>query len=65
MHFFLGTEGTEFNYNSDLSGEVIIKVQNEVIRVPGDDLLEFVASYVRSRKISKLEDLDYTDVLGI
>lgn len=65
MHTFEGNEGTTFNYNSDLSGEVIIKdVNNNEVKVEGSDILEFIAfCYVQGKKIERLEQADYEELL--
>ena len=41
---------TQFHYNSDMSGEVIIMVNNQEIRVEGNDLVEFVLDRLRDEK---------------
>ena len=65
MHTFKGNEGATFNYNSDFSGEVIIKdVNNNEIKIEGSDILEFVAlCYVQGKKIERLEQADYEELL--
>ena len=60
MHTFQGQQGTVFNYNSDMSGDVIIISGNDVSKkfnIPAFDILEFVAEIIRRRRISKLEDM--------
>ena len=49
---------TQFHYNSDMSGEVIIMVDDQEIRVEGDDLIEFVLDRLRDEKIGQLEQMD-------
>ncbi len=49
---------TQFHYNSDMSGEVIIMVNNQEIRVEGNDLVEFVLDRLRDEKIGQLEQMD-------
>lgn len=65
MHTFKGSEGTIFNYNSDFSGEVIINdVNGNDVKVKGSDILEFVAlCYVQGKKIERLEQADYEELL--
>lgn len=65
MHTFKGNEGTIFNYNSDFSGDIIIRdVNNNDVKVEGSDILEFVAlCYVQSKKIERLEQADYEELL--
>lgn len=59
MHTFQ-KDNVVFNYNSDLSGDVIISRTDENIgvRIDGQILLDFVADYVLSQKIAKLEDME-------
>jgi len=49
---------TQFHYNSDMSGEVIIVVKDKEIKVEGDDLIEFVLDRLRDEKIGQLERMD-------
>lgn len=70
MHSYRATKGTSFTFNSDFSGAVYIHVnnsQNEFAgeaRVPGEDLLEFVAyCYVASKKVREIEDAEWKDLL--
>ena len=66
MHTFKGKK-TTIHYNSDMSGDCIIfnkETEQEVV-VPCEDILEFVADYVRSRKIGKLEQMDSKEILGL
>lgn len=49
---------TQFHYNSDMSGEVIIIVNDQEIKVEGDDLIEFVLDRLRDEKIGQLEQMD-------
>lgn len=74
MHTHHSTNGTTFNYNSDLSGEVIVTVDYHQIigsggpkmhvHIPAEDLLEFVAySYVLSKRVEELEGMDYRQLL--
>jgi len=64
MHNYKGSEGTSFNYNSDFSGNVIIIKDKKQFEVSGKDILEFVAyNYIQPTKISKIEDMDYKELL--
>ncbi len=65
MHTFRGNGGTTFNYNSDFSGEVIINdINGNDVKVEGSDILEFVAlCYVQGKKIERLEQADYEELL--
>lgn len=81
MHTFNGKNGTTIHHNGDLSGEVIITRRSgrkdyrgellpeitfdDNVRLDGEDLIEFVADYVRMQKITKLEEMSTEDVLGI
>ena len=49
---------TQFNYNSDMSGKVIITVDNQEMKVEGKDLIEFVLDRLRDEKIGQLEQMD-------
>lgn len=66
MHTFEGNK-TRIHYNSDMSGDCIIfnKEDGQEIRVSCEDILDFVANYVRIQKISKLEQMETKDVFGI
>ena len=56
-----------FNYNSDLSGDVIIStaLRHNELHVPGTALLAFVANYVRRQRIGALEDASENEILGV
>ena len=53
MHTFNG-KSCNIHYNSDFSGEAIIynKNDNTEMRVELDDLINFVAEYVRSKRVN-------------
>jgi hypothetical protein len=65
MITFKGHKGIIFNYNSDFSGDVIIKdTNNDEVKVEGSDILEFVAfCYVQGKKIEMLEQAAYEELL--
>ena len=74
MHTFTHDNGktrVNISYNSDMSGDCLILMKEnntndndwESFRIPGDILLKFVAEYVRQQKISKLENMNYMDIL--
>ncbi len=74
MHSFQGSLGTSFAYNSDLSGDVLItgvettairRVKQSVLTIPGYDLLEFVAEFIREQKIEKIEQMTVNELIGI
>lgn len=75
MHTFKGTNGTVILHDGDYGGSVKILADNEQI-VPYDDrcahitidaadIIEFVAEYVRSQKISELEDMSAPEIFDI
>lgn len=66
MHTFHGKK-TRIHYNSDMSGNIIIQHKDYELElsVLGEDILDFVAEYVRSQKISKLEQMDSKKLLGL
>ena len=64
MHSFHGKSCT-IHYNSDMSGDIHIiqeHTENEV-KVDGEDILKFVAEFIRSEKIGKLEQTDWKEIL--
>lgn len=80
---FYGEEGTvlegdvfSFNFNSDMSGEVLISSHRRTnyagnpprevqsIVIPGDMLLQLVGEYINSEAISKLQGFDGRETLG-
>lgn len=66
MHSFNGNK-TTVHYNSDMSGDCVIfnKETEQEVEVPCEDILEFIADYVRSQKIGKLEQMDSKKILGL
>lgn len=66
MHTFNGKK-TRVRYNNDMSGNIIIQHKDYELElsVLGEDILDFVAEYVRSQKISKLEQMDSKEILGL
>lgn len=57
---------TRFIGNGDLSGPItIINGLGERIRVPGRDLVEFVAAHVARERISLLEQQEADQIFGI
>lgn len=58
-----------FHYNSDMSGNVLItNVYNEkyqFVEISGSDILEFVAEFIRSKKISQLEQMNTKEILKL
>lgn len=66
MHTFNGKK-TTIHYNSDMSGDCVIfnKETEQKVEVSCEDILEFVAEYVRSQKIGKLEQMGSKEILGL
>lgn len=67
MHTFNGKE-TIIHYDSDVAtGRVIIRNKHYDLElsVSGEDIIDFVSEYVRSQKISKLEQMNSKEVLGL
>lgn len=66
MHTFK-TDKTVIHYNSDMSGNVVLtnKETGNEIEIPCSDLLDFVAAYIKVRKISNLENMTTIEILGI
>lgn len=66
MHTFDG-KSCRIHFNSDMSGEIHIveKDSDKEIEVDGQDILDFVANYVRSERISKLEQMETKEILGL
>lgn len=66
MHTFNGKSCT-IHYNSDFSGEAIIYNKNDhtEIRIDSQDLINFVAEYVRSKRIGRLENMDSDEIFGV
>ncbi|MFW6030482.1 MAG: hypothetical protein ACOCRO_09550 [Halanaerobiales bacterium] len=62
MHTYEGKSAT-FHYNSELYGSVSIIKENQEVKVSGKDLLDFVAEYVRSKKIEQLEQMTSKELL--
>ena len=67
MHTFNGKE-TIIHYDSDVAtGKVIIRNKHYDLElsVSGEDIIDFVAEYVREEKIGKLEQMNSKEVLGL
>ena len=68
MHTF-EHDGVVFNYNADMSGDVIIWREGQKPRmnllVPASALVAFVADYVRRERISAIEDASDIEMLGL
>jgi len=57
--------GAIFHYNSDLSGGVTIIVKGKDFTVNGEDLLDFIAYFVRNEKVTQLEQADTLTIFGL
>lgn len=66
MHTFEGSS-CRIHFNSDMSGDIHIcdKDSDREIKVDGQDILDFVANHVRCERISKLEQMETKDILGL
>lgn len=65
MHSYQGKE-CKIHHNGDYSGDVVITRDGAAhLEVPFEDLLGLVAEYVRSRKLSQLEDADTEELFGL
>lgn len=69
MHTLTADHGTVFNYNLDLSGDVIVRpprsyARNATCGVPAEDLLQFVGTLLRDGHVSRCEQMDWTEFLG-
>ena len=64
MHTSETNNGTVFIHNSDMSGDVeIINSEGRRVKVDGNDILQFVAGYIRGVRVSKLEQLTTNEIL--
>lgn len=66
MHTFEG-ENCRIHFNSDMSGDIHICNQDsdKEIKVNGQDILDFVANYAGSERISKPEQMETKGILGL
>jgi len=66
MHTFEG-KSCRIHYNSDMSGEVHIcdKNSNMEIEIEAQDILDFVADYVRVERIGMLEQMSTDSILHL
>lgn len=64
MHTFRGKSCKIF-FNADMSGNINIieDLTDEQIVVEADDILEFVAEYIRSKQISEIEQRDWKEFI--
>lgn len=66
MHTFEGSS-CRIHFNSDMSGDIHIcdKDSDKEIKVDGQDILDFVANHVIRERISKLEQMETREILGL
>ncbi len=66
MHTFEG-KSCRIHYNSDMSGEVHIcdKNSDKELVIDAQDILDFVADYVRSQRIGTLEQMSTENILDL
>lgn len=57
--------GAVFIYTPGMVGPVSIRVGESELEVPAEALLSFVAHHVRSERISRLESMPATELLGL
>ena len=64
MHTYISKKGTTFHFNSDYTGEVIIVKDEDTkeIKIPCEDILEFVAEHIRDIKIRLIEQADWRNI---
>lgn len=64
MHTYKG-ESLIIHHNGDYSGEcyIVDKETKTQIKVSCEDLLGFVAEYVKSKRISEIENMNMNDIL--
>jgi hypothetical protein len=67
-HSWEGQNGTKIVYNPDLSEVVVMhppKRRPNGYEIDGEDILEFVAHYIRGCKMSRIEQMDTAELLGL
>ncbi len=66
MHNYKSTGGVSFNFNTDFSGNVEISCGDQKCSIPAISLLEFIAyEYIEPRKMIKIENMTYRDLLDL
>ncbi len=63
-HTFI-VDNVNFIFNGDYSGMVKIIMSNNNIEIPCKAILEFVANYIRDKKIEKLEQMSSDEIFEI
>ena len=66
MHTFEG-KSCRIHHNSDMSGEVHIcdKKSDKELVVDAQDILDFVADYIRAKRIGMLEQMSTENILDL
>ena len=66
MHIFEG-KSCRIHHNSDMSGEVHIcdKNSGKELVIDAQDILDFVADYVRTQRIGMLEQMSTENILDL
>lgn len=66
MHTFEG-KSCRIHHNSDMSGEVHIcdKNSDKELVIDAQDILDFVADYIRSQRIGMLEQMSTENILDL
>jgi hypothetical protein len=63
---FDNRKGDSANFNSDFSGDVILRnKRGDCLEISGEFLIALVADYVMSQKIEKLEQATDKEILGL
>jgi hypothetical protein len=67
LHTFTGKYGTNIFHNGDYSGYVVLldTDSGNEMNVEMEDLLDFVAAYVRSTAIERLEQMATAELLKL
>lgn len=76
MHTFTAKHGTKILYNNDYLGSIKIVVDTKAVEksadpekvwlnIPCEDILEFVAHYIRQQRITKIEQAPVDQILGV
>ena len=63
MHVTTTGKGTVFVHNGDFSGDVTVNSGASSLVVPNEDILEFVAEYIRLKRIAQLESMPWQRLL--
>lgn len=66
MHTFEG-KSCRIHHNSDMSGKIHIcdKNSDKQLEVEGQDILDFVADYIRTERIGTLEQMSTESILQL